>query len=155
MKTSKPIIQKLIIICSLALFLTALIGKNWDDKNYNAKLQIINSQGNKINDFLVRIASNDKERQNGLMWVKNLPQNYGMIFEFENEQMVYMWMKNTKIPLDMIFIGKDGKIIHINHNAQPESLEIISSMKPAAKVLEINGGLAEKLGIGIGDMVKY
>ncbi len=137
------------------LFLTALIGKNWDDKNYNAKLQIINSQGNKINDFLVNIASTDKERQNGLMWVKNLPQNYGMIFEFENEQMIYMWMKNTKIPLDMIFIGKDGKVIHINHNSQPESLEIISSMKPAAKVVEINGGLAAKLGIGIGDVVKY
>ncbi len=106
-----------------------------------------------INNFLVKIAKTDKEREQGLMSVENLPQNYGMVFEFENEQMAYMWMKNTKIILDIIFINRKGKIINIKHRAQPESLEVISSIKPAAKVLEINGGLAEKLGIKIGDLV--
>jgi uncharacterized membrane protein (UPF0127 family) len=145
---------KLIIFCSLALLITALASKSLDDKNYNVKLQIINNQNGVVNDFLVKIAKTDKERERGLMWVKKLPQNYGMIFEFTNEQLVYMWMKNTKIPLDMIFINQEGKIVHIKHQTQPESLEIISSINPAVKVLEINGGLADKLGIEVGDAVK-
>jgi len=107
-----------------------------------------------INNFLVKTAKTDKDRENGLMLVKKLPENYGMIFEFTGEQMVYMWMKNTKIPLDMLFINREGKIINIKQHAQPESLEVISSISPVAKVLEINGGLAEKLGIEIGDLVK-
>ncbi len=151
MKTPKQLI-KLITFCSLALLLAALINKSWDDKNYNVKLQIINSQGNH-QDFLVNIAKNEQERERGLMWVKSLPKNYGMIFEFENEQMVYMWMKNTKIPLDMIFIDQNGKITNIKHQAEPESLEIISSIDPIKKVLEINGGLADQLGIEVGDLV--
>jgi uncharacterized protein len=152
MKTLKQSI-KLIIFCSLILLITTLASKAWDDKNYNVKLQIINHQSNAINNFLVNIAKTDKERERGLMMVEKLPENYGMIFEFTNEQMVYMWMKNTKIPLDMIFINQGGGIINIKHNAQPESLEIISSINPIVRVLEINGGLAEKLGIEIGDLV--
>lgn len=134
---------------------SAVISQAADDKNYNVKLQIINNQSGIINNFLVKIAKTDSERKKGLMRVKNLPQNYGMIFEFGSEQMVYMWMKNTKIPLDMLFIDKENKITHIEHQAKPESLEIISSVNPAIKVLEINGGLAAKLGIEVGDKVVF
>lgn len=143
----------LITFCLILLFLNPSISKAGDDKNYNVKLQIINDK--KVNNFLVKIAKNNQEREQGLMWVQNLPQNYGMIFEFEREQIIYMWMKNTKIPLDMIFIDKNSKIINIAKNTTPESLAIISSEKPVVKVLEINGGLAERLGVLVGDKVIY
>lgn len=132
-----------------------LISNAADDKNYNVKLQIINDKNNNTNNFLVKVVKKKSDQEKGLMWVKNLPKNYGMLFEFENEEIIYMWMKNTKIPLDMIFIDKANKIIKISHNTKADSLEIISSKKPALKVLEINGGLAKKLEITIGDRINY
>lgn len=153
-KTPNQLI-KLIIFCSLVLLIAALANKGSDDKNYNVKLQIINGSKDIIGHFLVSVANNDKDMENGLMWVNDLPKNYGMIFEFKKEQMVFMWMKNTKIPLDMLFIDDDGKIVNIKKLAQPESLDIISSTKPVKKVLEINGGLSDQLGIEIGDQIRY
>ncbi len=140
-------IKKFIIILSL-LFLTA-----FNKKGYDHSLQIRNSKNNTINNFIINIVDNDEERARGLMWVTDLPQNYGMLFEFKNEQVVNMWMKNTKISLDMLFIDETGKIISIKNDTTPESLDIISSGKPVKKVLEINGGLTKKLGIKIGDTI--
>jgi uncharacterized membrane protein (UPF0127 family) len=156
---TSPLI-KFTVICFIILSFAAFTNKasadkDLDDKNYHIKLQIINDKQDAIGNFLVKSAKSPKERENGLMWITNLPQNYGMIFEFKDEQMVYMWMKNTKIPLDMIFIDQNNKITHITHQAKPESLEIISSQNPVMKVLEINGGLTDELGIEVGDLVKY
>jgi len=125
------------------------------NNNYKTTLQIINQNSGKANNFLVRIARTHSQQEKGLMFVNNLPQNYGMIFEFSGEQMVYMWMKNTQIPLDILFIDKNNKVVTIKENAKIESLEVISSIKPVIKVLEINGGLVEKLGIGVGNQVIY
>jgi len=152
--TSKPLI-KIIILCSVLLSLTAMTDKRQYDKKYNVKLQIINNQSNRISNFMVKIAKTDDEKEVGLMWIKYLPENYGMLFEFGHQEIVNMWMKNTKIPLDMLFINQEHKIINIKHRAQPESLEIISSTSLVTKVLEINGGLVEKLGIKIGDKISY
>ena len=112
-------------------------------------MQIINEKSHKINNFLVKIAKNNSDRERGLMGVEKLSKNYGMVFEFDNEKMIFMWMKDTKIPLDMIFFNKKGQITHIHHQAQPESLEIISSKYPASRVLEINAGLAKELKNGV------
>ena len=92
----------------------------------------------------VRLAQTQKEREKGLMFVKNMPDNQGMLFQFKNERIITMWMKNTFILLDMIFIDANGKIVHIHENATPHSLQTISSVKPARYVLEINGGQAKK-----------
>jgi uncharacterized membrane protein (UPF0127 family) len=148
--------MNLTAICLLLfLSLKPLISNAGDDKNYNVKLQIINGKNNKTNNFLVKIVKKKNEKEKGLMWVKNLPKNHGMLFEFTEEKIIYMWMKNTKIPLDMLFIDKNYKIIEISHNNKVDSLEVISSKKPASKVLEINGGLAKELGIVIGNEVSY
>ncbi|MES2677276.1 MAG: DUF192 domain-containing protein [Pseudomonadota bacterium] len=141
-------ITKTIALILCFFFFTAL-----NSKDYNTALQIKNPQNGKTYNFLVNIAKSEEQRQKGLMFVDKLPKNYGMIFEFENEQVIYMWMKNTKIPLDMLFIDKAGKIVSIKENAQIESLEIISSQKPVKKVLEINGGLTKKLGIKLNDLI--
>ena len=121
-------------------------------ENYNNKLQIFDKK-HKIAEFKIAIANSDKKRAIGLMNLDHLPQNHGMLFIFEKNQIVAMWMKNTKIPLDMIFIDENDRIITIKNNAQPFSLDIISSQKKAAKALEINGRLAEKLKIKIGQKI--
>ncbi len=82
-----------------------------------------------------------------------LPINHGMIFDFKKEQIATMWMKNTRIPLDMIFIDKDHHIVNIE-TAKPYSLDLISSKAEVVKVLEINAGLAKKFGIKPQDKVK-
>ncbi len=140
---------------TLIIFLTAFISENSDLKFYDSNLQIINQQNGKIHNFKTKIADSESERIQGLMFVKHLPENYAMFFKFEKTQQIYMWMKNTKIPLDMIFIDQEGKVAHIEQNAKPESLDIISSVYPVLKVLEINGGLTKELGIKAGDLVRY
>ena len=136
-----------------AIFLCLIFCSALNSKDYKTKLQIKNLRTGKVNNFLINIAKSEEQKKNGLMWITNLPQNYGMLFEFEGERMVYMWMKNTKIPLDILFIDESKKIISIKHQAAPENLDVISSTRPIREVLEINGGLADKLGIKIGDVI--
>ncbi len=101
----------------------------------------------------VEIADTEPEREHGLMFRRELPAKRGMIFLFSAEQQITMWMKNTYSPLDMVFIGDDWRIVHIAHDAEPLSTDIILSVRPASRVLEIGGGQAEKLGLASGDMV--
>lgn len=146
-------IIKVSLLIVAAFFLASLKPQAVHDKNYRTNLQIINAKNSKVINFQVKIAKNQQDRELGLMFVNSLPENFGMVFEFEKEQMVYMWMKNTKIPLDMIFIDKNNRIVAIKHRAKPESLETISSEKKVNKILEINGGLCKKLNINIGDKI--
>ncbi len=103
--------------------------------------------------FEISIADTPEKRAKGLMHVKNMPDNNGMLFKFESPRVINMWMKNTYIPLDMIFINENHIVIGIAKNTTPHSLENISSKKPAMYVLEINGGLSDKYNIKIGDKV--
>ncbi len=101
----------------------------------------------------VEIAGTERERERGLMFRRELPENQGMFFLFGGEQQITMWMKNTYIPLDMVFIGDDWRIVHIAHDAEPLSTDIVPSVHPASRVLEIGGGQAGKLGLADGDKV--
>ena len=96
---------------------------------------------------MVAIADNDEKRSYGLMNLEHLPENLGMIFLKESPQQIFMWMKNTKIPLDMIFFDQDFKINYIKKSATPFSLETITSGENSIGVLEINGGIADQLKI--------
>ena len=87
------------------------------------------------------------------MFRRSLSDDHGMIFLFDSEHEITMWMKNTYIPLDMVFIGNDWRIRHIAYDAEPFSTDVISSMRPASRVLEIGAGQAKKLGLSIGDSV--
>jgi len=89
------------------------------------------------------------------MFRRFLPQDRGMLFIFEAERPVAMWMKNTYLPLDMIFIGKTGRVVSLVENAEPLSEKIIPSGAPAYGVLEVNAGAAAKIGLKIGDTVRY
>ncbi len=122
-------------------------------KNYNRILEIFD-ENKKNSEFKVLIATSDEEKQYGLMNLEKLPENYGMVFEFFPSQIVRMWMKNTLIPLDMLFIDAENKIVTIKENTVPHSLEIISSQKNVTKVLEINAGEVRKFKIKTGFKVK-
>jgi len=105
--------------------------------------------------FDVEMAVTEAQREHGLMFRKQLGPYQGMLFDFFHEQPVTFWMKNTLIPLDMVFIAGDGTIKHIHANAVPLSTDTIPSEFPVRAVLEINGGSARLLGIKPGDKVKH
>ena len=103
--------------------------------------------------FSVEIADTEAAREKGLMYRKSLAPGQGMLFDFHREQPVGFWMKNTYIPLDMIFIRGDGRILSIAENTEPLSERVIPSGGPVLAVLEVAGGTARKLGIAPGDRV--
>lgn len=116
-------------------------------------LEIVSKSG--VHVFSVEIADTEAEREKGLMFVKHLPDGQGMLFDFDGEQDIAMWMKNTYIPLDMFFIRGDGRIARIAKNTTPLSTAIIPSGGPVKAVLEVAGGTAARLGIAPGDRVAF
>jgi uncharacterized protein len=105
--------------------------------------------------FEVWLADTPRRQAQGLMFVRSLPALRGMLFVHESPRPVGMWMKNTYIPLDMVFIDERGRIQQIVANTTPHSLATISSNKPALAVLEIAGGEAERLGLEPGQPVSH
>jgi len=105
--------------------------------------------------FAIELAVTDEERARGLMFRKELPEGRGMLFDFKRDQDISMWMENTFISLDMIFIRSDGRIARIAENTEPMSQRIISSGGPVRGVLEVAAGTARKLGISLGDRVAH
>ena len=116
-------------------------------------LEIVSKTG--VHVFSVEFAKTDAEREKGLMFRKELPEGRGMLFDFDSEREIAMWMKNTYIPLDMIFIRNDGTISRIAENTTPLSERIIPSVGPVRAVLEVIGGSTRKLGIAPGDKVAH
>lgn len=117
---------------------------------------MIETQSGKKHIFFVEIAERGVDTEIGLMHRQSLPLDQGMMFLLGREPVATaFWMKNTLIPLDMLFVGAAGIIMHIHANAEPQSLESISSGYPVTAVIEINGGLAVEKGIRAGDRVLH
>jgi uncharacterized membrane protein (UPF0127 family) len=117
-------------------------------------LEIVTAKGG-VHHFQVEIAETDDAREIGLMNRHTLAPDRGMLFEFDMVGRQSFWMKDTLIPLDIIFIAPDGKIDSIAANARPLSLDPVMSKHGANGVLEIEGGLARKLGVKPGDKIKH
>ncbi len=116
-------------------------------------LEIVSKTG--VHVFSVEVAVTDEERARGLMERRSVPEGTGMLFKFEPDQIIRMWMHNTYVSLDMIFIRSDGRIVSIAENTEPLSDRTISSAGPARGVLEVVAGTARKLGIAPGDRVAH
>lgn len=116
-------------------------------------LEIVTKSG--VHVFSVEMATTEQEKETGLMYRKELADGKGMLFDFSPEQEVSMWMKNTYISLDMIFIKADGRILRIAENTEPLSTKIIPSNGPVKGVLEVIAGTAQKYGIKPGDRVGH
>jgi uncharacterized membrane protein (UPF0127 family) len=105
--------------------------------------------------FKIEEAQTPAQMSQGLMYRRAMPADAGMLFEFPKVQVASFWMKNTLIPLDMLFIAPDGTIADYHERAVPLSEEAINSDQPVAAVLELNGGIIAKLGIKRGDHVVH
>jgi uncharacterized protein len=138
------------VVAALVCVLTAASGAFAQERS---TLEIVTKNG--VHVFSVELAATDAERQKGLMFRKELPEGQGMLFDFKQDQDVSMWMRNTLIPLDMLFINADGRIRRIAENTEPMSERTIPSGGPVRAVLEVIGGTAKKLGIAPGDRVAH
>ncbi len=104
-------------------------------------------------EFQVEMAVNPAQRSQGLMFRESLDEDRGMLFDFGQPQQATMWMRNTYVPLDMLFIDEHGRITQIAADTQPLSDAVIASREPVRAVLELRGGVSAKLGITPGDRV--
>ena len=156
LKNNKTTIFIIILSLSAILLLTIcnqLLGNNKIEKENEAIKVCIEE-----NCFDVEIADTLKKKEMGLMNRDYLAPEDGMLFIFENEEIHNFWMKNTLIPLDMIWINENKKIIYIEKNADPckiEQCELFGPNEKAKYVLEINGGLTEGIGVKTGDEIEF
>ena len=140
------------LIAALVAMLGAFAGLPAQAASFQP-LEIVTKNG--VHVFSVEMATTEEEKTTGLMYRKELPDGKGMLFDFSPEQQISMWMKNTYISLDMIFIRADGRILRIAENTEPMSTKIISSGGLAKGVLEVVAGTAQKYGIQPGDRVAH
>jgi uncharacterized membrane protein (UPF0127 family) len=116
-------------------------------------LTIITASGS--HKFAVEVMRKRAELEKGLMFRRSMPADHGMLFDFKKSQPVMMWMRNTYIPLDMVFIASSGTVVSIAANAQPLSDNIIHSGGAVLGVLELNAGTAARIGLKPGDKVVF
>jgi len=140
------------LIAALVAMLGAFAGLPAQAASFQP-LEIVTKNG--VHVFSVEMATTEEEKTTGLMYRKELPDGKGMLFDFSPEQQVSMWMKNTYVSLDMIFIRADGRILRIAENTEPMSTKIISSGGLTKGVLEVVAGTAQKYGIQPGDRVAH
>lgn len=110
-------------------------------------LRIVNDAG-ETHTFDVYLATDFEQQRRGLMYVRHMPETTGMLFIYDDESIRSMWMKNTYIPLDMVFARSDGSVTNVITDTVPRTLTSHVSSEPALYVLELNGGTARRLGIG-------
>ena len=118
-----------------------------------AELTVVSAGG--PHKFTVEVATTPGQMEQGLMFRQSLAADAGMLFDYRAPAMAAMWMKNTLIPLDMLFVDERGQIINIHERAVPGSLDPIAAAAPARAVIELNGGTAARLGIKPGDRVIF
>lgn len=118
-----------------------------------SKLTIVTAKGS--HKFDIELAVSKAQQSQGLMYRPNMAADAGMLFDYKRPQKITMWMKNTRIPLDMLFIGTDGRIVNIVERTIPHSVSTVSSKGKVQAVLEVNSGTASRLGIKPGDRVSH
>lgn len=139
----------------VALAVTLFISPSWGQPQTFERDQLAIATAGGAQHFDIELALTSEQRAQGLMYRQRLPAEAGMLFLYPAARPVSMWMKNTVIPLDMLFIGDDGRILQIAERTIPGSTATISSLQPARAVLELNGGTAARLKIQVGDRVLY
>lgn len=145
---------RLLLFLILTLVTLSVPADSANPPQYDQEL-IIELDGTRTLALQVEVAADADSRRTGLMFRRYLPKYAGMLFDYRREQMVQMWMKNTRMALDMLFIDAEGRIVHIVEHTRPGSLEIIDSEQPVRAVLEINAGSSAAYGIRPGHQVRH
>lgn len=111
--------------------------------------------GDAIATIDIEIKADDMGRAEGMMWRKSMEDDQGMLFIMEQSEPQSFWMRNTYVPLDILFISEDRRILNVRENAQPQSLSPQTSQGDAKYVLEVIGGLTDRLGVKAGDQISF
>jgi uncharacterized membrane protein (UPF0127 family) len=134
----------------VALLLCAPASWQELDADFDKSVLIIDTGNSGCFRFEVHLALSREQKRRGLMFVRDMPAFAGMLFVYERDEVHSMWMKNTLIPLDILFARADGSVSSISAHTEPQSLRSISAVEPVRYVLELNAGTSERLGIGDG-----
>ena len=149
------------IVCRVVLLLVASVLTGEVQLSLAAELQkfptseltIVSKSGK--HRFKIEVAETPAQMEQGLMFRTALAPDAGMLFVYQTPTVATMWMRNTLIPLDMLFVDTQGRIVNIHQRAVPQSLDVISAAAPVRAVIELNGGTAARLGIEPGDQVLH
>ena len=141
-------------LCAFFLLMAGPLSGAWAQDAMSRSPLVLVSGGER-HDFTVEVAKTDAQHRTGLMYRTRLASDAGMLFDYGTPRKITMWMKNTLISLDMIFISGDGRIVSIAENTVPFSLAVIASGDLAQAVLEVNAGTAARLGLEAGDWVEH
>jgi uncharacterized membrane protein (UPF0127 family) len=139
-------VNRVIALLTLVLLPFAASSDEGLDNRFEKDVLIVEASEHACYRFDIYIAASAEQRSRGLMFVREMAQNTGMLFIYTNEP-VSMWMKNTYISLDMVFVRADGTVSSVIRNTEPQSLKSLRSIEPVAFVLELNAGVTERLGI--------
>ena len=142
-------------IVSGAVFVLGLFAGFACEATADEQSRLILHRGDTEHVFTVEIADTPETRASGLMFRKELADDAGMLFIYPGKQKIAMWMQNTLISLDMLFLDRDGRILHMAERTTPLSTEVISSRFRVKAVLEVIAGTAERLGLRVGDRVEH
>lgn len=142
-----------VLTCLCAVVMMLVVVPSLDAKMRRETLVLSTAAGEHVID--IEVAETTEEKSVGLMFRRSVPEKAGMLFPYGSAQEVTMWMRNTLIPLDMVFIRADGVVHRIEARTEPLSERIIASQGPVTAVLELAGGAAERLGLKPGDRVLH
>ena len=145
--------KKLLLVLAFVLFGGAPALAQQNPQGPTEPLSI--ASGDKTHAFNVELADTPEETALGLMYRASMPRDHGMIFRFSQPTSTGMWMKNCLFPQDMLFLDRDGTVLAVAENARPGSLRTITPGFPYWSVLELNGGVAQELGLKPGDKVRH
>ncbi len=150
-----PVMKKFLLLVVVMAFVPVLVIAGSDGEPVQGQYVTIHTADDNLHHFEIELAVTQEEMTKGLMFREELDPGAGMLFLFETDSERAFWMKDTLIPLDIIFIRTDGTIHRIHSMASPQDLTRIRSNGPVRAVLEVNGGLSETLGIKAGDTVHH
>lgn len=136
--------KRWIVAAAIGALACAAVADDELDKHFGQDVLIIAASAHGCHRFDIYVAADNTQKSRGLMFVRDLPATTGMLFIYDN-QPVSMWMKNTFIPLDMLFIRRDGTVSSVAHRTEPQSLRSVRSIEPVSFVLELNAGTAKRL----------
>ena len=129
------------------LFASHAVAQDDLDSAFEKDVLIVHASENACYRLDIYVARSSAQKSRGLMFVRNLPETTGMLFIYDADANLSMWMKNTFIPLDILFVRADGTVSSIAYDTEPQSLQSIAALEPVRYVLELNAGVAEKLSI--------
>jgi uncharacterized protein len=147
----------LAVVAALALFASCAGAASYTEllEGFGESQLAIATPDARMHRFHIWVAQTPRQRAQGLMWIDDLPDDDGMLFVYGTPQSISMWMKNTVMPLDMLFIDEHGRIERVVENTTPYSLDTITSEGDVIAVLELHAGTAARLGIRSGALVLH